>query len=200
MPRNHLHAEFSNVHIVTLAVFTVGGGTFLVDTEDAAVAAHRIAPERFAWRKYPEQVNLELVRVCLSDAKKPGKELLNGSGTKGWSLTPKGLEWARLNESRLSVGVTPRERGHARGQAPTERRWRAERSRLLALESWRLWQSGTHRLSTVGAREVFRIDSYADDQVRNLKITRLLALFADDIDLRPFLEAAATAVQSVSGG
>jgi len=199
MARTHLQNEMSNVQVVTLAVFAVGGGTSLVDTEDAAVAAHRLAPTRFGWRKYPEQVNLELVRVCLSDAKKPGKGLLNGSGTKGWSLTPKGLEWARLNESRVSTGITPRGRSDARGQAFTERRWRAERSRLLLLDAWQSWQSGNHQLSRAGAREVFRIDSYADAQVQNLKITRLLALFADDVELKPFLEAAAAAATSDSG-
>ena len=98
MPRKSLtsKAETPQVEVVTLAVYLLGGDQRAIDTEDVAIEAHRLAPGRFAWRKYPDQVNLELVRVYLSDAKKPAKgEWLEGSGKDGWSLTPAGLRWAK---------------------------------------------------------------------------------------------------------
>ena len=76
--------KLSQNEIVTLALFHLGGETRFVDTEDIAIKAHDLAPGQFTWRKYPEQINLELVRVSLSDAKKPENGILvSGSGTKG---------------------------------------------------------------------------------------------------------------------
>jgi hypothetical protein len=83
--------QLTQCEIVILAVHLLGGDQHAVDTEDVAIKAHELAPGRFSWRKYPEQINLELVRVYLSDAKKPEKGgLLLGSGRTGWSLTTHG--------------------------------------------------------------------------------------------------------------
>ena len=69
------------VQIVTLAVYLLGGDQKVIDTEDVAVKAYQLAPGRFSWRKYPDQVNLELVRVYLSAGKKPSRGAwLEGSG------------------------------------------------------------------------------------------------------------------------
>src|SRR5262245_4834111 len=77
--------RISQLEVVTLAVFLLGGDEQVVDTEDVAMKVNAIAPGRFSWRKYPEQVNLELVRVFLSDAKKPEfGGLVSGSGARGW--------------------------------------------------------------------------------------------------------------------
>jgi hypothetical protein len=65
-PQNGL----SNHEIVTLAVYLLGGDTQYLDTEDIAVKANEIAPGRFTWRKYSDQINIENVRAFLSDAKK----------------------------------------------------------------------------------------------------------------------------------
>ena len=74
----------SLVDVVTWAVFLLGGDLNPVDTEDVAVKAHDLAPGRFAWQKYPGQINLELVRVHLSDAKKVNNgRRLSGSGRQG---------------------------------------------------------------------------------------------------------------------
>ncbi len=71
----------SNHEIVTVAVYILGGISGAVDTEDVAIKANELAPGRFSWKKYPTQVNLEVVRVYLSDAKKPSKgAYLLGSG------------------------------------------------------------------------------------------------------------------------
>src|SRR5262249_29068086 len=80
MPEKRLTSP-SQAEIVTLAVYRLGGAQRAIDTEDAAVEAHRIAPGRFSWKKYPDQINLELIRVFLSDAKK--NKLVVGSGRTG---------------------------------------------------------------------------------------------------------------------
>jgi hypothetical protein len=51
----------SQVEVVTLAVYVLGGESAQLDTEDIAIKANEFAPGRFASRKYPTQINLELI-------------------------------------------------------------------------------------------------------------------------------------------
>jgi hypothetical protein len=84
---------FSNPEIVTLAIYILGGAKQNIDTEDIAMKSYELAPTRFAWTKYKDQVNLVNVRISLSDAKKPKKYgYLCGSLTEGWSLSKKGVK------------------------------------------------------------------------------------------------------------
>ncbi len=59
----------TNHEIVTLSVYLLGGDTQYVGTEDIAVKANELAPGRFTWRKYRDQINIENVRTFLSDAR-----------------------------------------------------------------------------------------------------------------------------------
>jgi hypothetical protein len=67
---NSREKDPANYEIVTVALILFGGGTRSVDTEDIAVKANQIAPGRFAWRKYPDQINIDTVRKRLWDARK----------------------------------------------------------------------------------------------------------------------------------
>src|SRR5438874_12278117 len=111
LPDKRLTMEPSHMGVVTLAVHLLGGAQRAIDTEDIAVEAHRLAPGRFAWKKYPDQINLELVRVYLSDAKKSDKGvLLHGSGRTGWRLTQRGLKWAKEAAQNIENIQTSRTR------------------------------------------------------------------------------------------
>lgn len=198
--KKDLTQSLSQSEIVTLAVYLVGKGARAVDTEDAAVRAHQLAPGRFSWRKYPDQINLELIRVYLSDAKKTQKGvLLSGSGRTGWALTPKGLEWARSVEPRIAGLQLERRRSESRSGSIDENRWRRERSRLLRTAAWAHWLEGDRALSAAAASEVFRLDSYAVGRLRATKVTRLLSMFQDDQELLPFLQQAARHTAETGG-
>src|SRR5258708_24683659 len=123
-----LTTDASQVEIVTLAVYLCGGGVKMVDTEDAAVKANELAPGRFSWRKYPEQINIELVRSYLSAAKRRAG-YLNGTGTQGWSLTPAGLAWAESAGREFLVTDQSRRRDERKGGGVEEQGWRRGRAR-----------------------------------------------------------------------
>ena len=55
----------ANHEVVTLAAYLLGGDTQKVDTEDIAVKANELAPGRFTWRKYHDQINIDTVRKRL---------------------------------------------------------------------------------------------------------------------------------------
>lgn len=185
-----LTRAFSNSDLVTLAVYLEGGDRRSVDTEDAAVRAHRLAPGRFSWRKYPEQINLELIRVYLSDAKKADKgAYLSGSGRTGWKLTSAGLDWVQRSKHIALKTNHVRRREDLRGGSVDEQRWRGERARIQHTEAWKKWQEGA-ALSQRDASDVFRIDSYARGDLRETKITRLISMFLEDENVSAFLKAA----------
>jgi hypothetical protein len=181
--------DLRQAELVTLAVYLAGGAAKAVDTEDAAIKAHQMAPGRLCWRKYPEQINLELVRVFLSDAKKPANGLLTGSGKTGWRLTLKGMRWIE-STGRLAIGQDhSRKREVVKSGSVDEQRFRRERNRVLGSTAWGNWAGDKAAITRKQAEEVFRIDSYAVGDLRTTKITRLLDTFRDDGEILPFLQS-----------
>ena len=186
--RKDLTSSTGQSEIVTLAVYILGGTQRFIDTEDVAAKAHQIAPGRFGWRKYPDQINLELVRVCLSDAKKPNKgKLLRGSGRKGWSLTANGNEWIEANLDLLERDLSLESHESRAGSVDAVRADR-ESKRLQSSEAWQQWQADQQAVTFTQAKEVFRIDSYTKPEMLNLKIDRLLNLFSGNAAISNFLK------------
>jgi hypothetical protein len=182
---------------VTLALYSLGGTAERVDTEDVAKRANELAPGRLAWRKYPDQINLELVRVYLSDAKKAAnKAYVIGSGREGWMLTLRGKgRAAQLGSgSSLPGFATPR------ANTAAAQRERAERAWVLghpALEIIRV--SGANALPPRELESLFRVDEYILGAVRERRIARVLNAVADDPGLVALLSPAAERVRSLRG-
>ncbi len=200
MKKSHqkdLTESLSQPEIVTLAVYLLGGDRGPVDTEDVAVKAHELAPSRFSWRKYTDQINLELVRVSLSDAKKPKYGArVDGPGERGWTLTAAGLEWAKVTIDAVPEMNLARLREDGRGGGVQEQRWRRERERILKTKAWQAAAAG-EAVSARDAQEVFRIDSYAVGRMRTLKITRLQSLFNEDAKMSAFLDHMSNLLETV---
>lgn len=178
------------MEVTVLAVYVLGGDQTPVDTEDAAMKANEIAPGRFTWRKYPDQVSLEHVRVFLSDAKKSKYgSLLAGDGTKGWRLTAAGMEWTSRNAHRAIAGSAERKRVD-RG---LERRRMTEQVRIRGLPAWDKFAAG-EAVSLREAEAVFRVSEYVRGSRREQLVDRNRTLFTEDEELRPFVEAMAQIV------
>lgn len=178
--------------VVTLAVYLLGGANKYIDTEDVAAKAYELAPERFRWRKYPQYPNLELVRVFLSDAKKPDKgHLLDGSGRRGWTLTPAGLRWALESAESAQASGLARTQGRSKAGSIDTQRADREMSRIHSTLAWKKWTEGDPTLSKAESRDVFRIDSYSRGEMATSKVDRLLKLFITDDELFKFLETIA---------
>lgn len=184
----------SQPQAVAFALFLLGGAEKPVDTEDIAMKVHELDPTRFPWRKYPSQINLELVRVALSDAAKDKKDgrLTSGSGARGWTLTREGLAWAQeaLEARIFEIAEQPRIR---RTKSRSESQLRREHARLLSTDAWMCWSDGKGQVTSRHAREVFRVDSYTSPEVRTQKIVRMIDLFQKDQQISLFLDALADA-------
>jgi hypothetical protein len=145
---------------------------------------HRLAPRLFSWAKYRDQVNLELVRVGLSDGKKPAYGgFISGTGSKGWRLTAAGLiAVARLPVSSSEMATaTP-----TRQQSLFISRTNRETARVFGSTAWVEWKDG--RAVTVSSvRELLRVDEYSSDERVGEKVQKLAQILARDSDGEKFL-------------
>lgn len=195
-----LTSNLTQYEVAVWAVYLLGGASKSIDTEDAAVKCHELAPTLFSWQKHKDQINLELVRVSLSDGKKAKNgELLSGSGREGWRLSSRGLDWIRTRE-RAGAGFATAPIRHSKGRAgsiDSVRRER-ERERLMSSESWQGWKdSGT--LSARAAQQAFRIDEYTTERMAAIKVARLRAMFDAEDDLSRFLAKASETILKQGG-
>lgn len=173
----------SNIDVVVLATYVAGGALRKIDTEDIAIKCHEIAPGRFSWRKYPQQINIELIRIRLSGAKKEG--LLSGSQSGGWMLTAKGAEYVERELHGLARGASSRT-----SISSADRSWAAgERKRLLSTSAFKKYGAGKEdAITAIDVGEFFRIDAYIDGEVRQRKIDRILNAFRNDEKLGPAVQ------------
>ena len=178
---------FANHELVTLAVFLLGGEAKPVDLEDIAIKANEVAPGRFAWRKYPSQINIKNVDAFLWDAKKPknGQYVLN-SGKDEWVLTAHGVAFARQRIADLGEIDVSRKALSARDKS-----WiRSERERMLASPAFAKYRAGGSKIvSEQEAEAFFRLDSYVMGRAREQKLLRLINVFGDDADLGDAVKA-----------
>jgi hypothetical protein len=197
--RDPMTRELANHEVVTVAVYLLGGEGEPIDTEDIAKRANEIAPGRFTWRKYKDQINLEVVRVYLSDAKKKAKgEYLLGSGNTGWSLSEAGLAFAREHVDAVeTLGAAEPRRNVGQDRVRQQR----ERARLLASEAYAKIAAGrADDLTRRDAESFFRIDSYVQGEARRRRIAMIANAHGDDRELGPVIEQLAEMIKENNDG
>jgi hypothetical protein len=171
-------AQLTRPEAVVLALHSLGGADRALDTEEIAVAAARLVPGMFAWQRYPEQIDKELVRVALSDARLKKKWVVGSHSKEGWILTPTGLAFAERSAGRLEQQPESRSRGR------DEQQQNRERIRLMSTAAFERFQAG--RLGELTDEELnafFRLNPYVREQAREKKITRIENQFGDDPEL-----------------
>lgn len=188
---NSLTTGSRQLDVVLMAVYLLDGHKKAVDTEDIAMKAHALAPAMFSWQKYPDQINLELVRVNLSNAKKNQYgELLTGSGREGWRLSSNGLEWVSTQGKPLmDKGFEWKSERRTAGSVDAVRK-RREKKRLLDSLAWKSW-CNREQITVRDACDLFRIDEYSTGKMLEIKIVRLQSLFEDELEINRFLKDAA---------
>ena len=171
----------TNHEVVLLAVYLLGGETSPIETEDIAVKVNELAPGAFTWKKYPGQINLEIVRVVLSNLRRSEDgSLLIGKGKDGWMLTERGLRLAQSFSDNLS-----RAGGSKTPLSQKEKNWRrSEKVRMLATTAFEKFSSGeSEKVTEQEAEAFFRLDPYVTGKTREQKLLRAKNVFGVDPDL-----------------
>ena len=190
---NNANTYFSNKELVTIAIFLLGGDSKYVDTEDIAVKVNDLAPGRFKWRKYPDQINIDNVRKRLSDAKDPKKGgYILGSFKQGWILSEVGLKFSQKRIKDLdSVNLE---------RIPLTRKemvWRnREKTRMLASGAYEKFTSNNiESITSQEAKAFFRIDDYIMGKARERRLALIINSFREDPDLGKLIKNLAKKVK-----
>jgi hypothetical protein len=107
----------SNIEIVIVVLAQLGGATRKVHTEQIAVKAYELAPDRFSWnlpeyrsKNWPDK---QAVRFALENEKRKengrrvdGDTAHGDSARDGWRLSPVGAEWIAANQDRILKSLT----------------------------------------------------------------------------------------------
>lgn len=187
--RNKKQLDLPNHEIVVLAAYLAGGWYRYADTEDIAVKANELAPGRFTWRKYKDQINIDTVRKRLWDATKHKKgAYLIGTEKGGWLVTEIGCQFAEANVTKLEWLDLSKTR-----LSRNEEMWLGrERIRMMSEAAYRKFAAGEAREITASeAERFFRVDDYVIGDARKGKIERAKNTFANEPDL-------STAIQAIS--
>jgi hypothetical protein len=191
-PEDGERRPLSGVEIVTLAVFVLGGDSHYVDTEDIAVKANELAPGKFTWLKYKDQINIHVIKTHLWDAKSERKGgLLLGSEKEGWMLSTSGVAIARTRLEALkhlkAAKLSDREK----------RRIRTERERMVKTDAFAKLGAGAGNTVTLEEAETFfRLNAYIVGKARERKILSVINVFGDDPELGPLVRSLAEKVRS----
>ena len=159
------------VDVVVLAMLRLGGDSKGLDMEDIAVECHKLSPKTFAWRKYPEQINLDLVANAMRDAKRDRNgALVSGGQSQGWRLTMAGQECAQkladANAQLADPNAVPEFRG------VEGRRIKQEYSRILQSDAFYEWKENG-QVSEGAMNSLLKINAYTSDELLEIKKTRL---------------------------
>ena len=183
--------DLTNWELTALACFLEGGATRRVHTEDLAVRAFALAPGRFAWSRYQDRIDLDAVRVSLTDAAKAKNgPLIIGSKDDGWMLTAPGLAWTETlekSEPGLFAGSSGFVDDQRRAMAQSIGR---ETARLMASAAYMKWKVG--ELNGITAYDFFeatRTSEYLPPRQMQLRRSQLEGLVKDDPELASFVKA-----------
>ena len=172
-------SELNNAQIATIGVAHLGGDTKAIDTEDIAIKVSKITPKRFCWRKYPDRIDLHVVRVALADAKRVTPPLLVGGIKDGWMLSSEGLKWVSSLPDNLDE-----DKGAKRDSVSAV--LEAERVRLHRTVAFTKFHSGNLLgISLVDFYDFVRINEYFPDRNRRERLAAVENAALGDPELVP---------------
>lgn len=185
--------KLTNHELVVLAAYLVGAQSTSADTEDIAIKANELAPGRFSWRKYKEQINIDTVRKRLWDATKPEKgAYLLGSEKAGWRLTKSGFDFALRY---FDAGNAPQLNKLRTSQTERTAQTR-EINRMMKEDAFQKIRMGlTTSITQSEAERFFRIDDYVTGKARAGKIERFRIMATDNNELMQAIDLLARLVE-----
>lgn len=170
--------------LVVLAMFLLGGTEKALDIEDIAMKCEEISPGIFAWRKYKNQINLELVGFAVRDAKKSQfGSMVTGSHAKGWRLTTEG---ANIGQ-KLSVSSEPINLKPSSHKNLDTKRLNNEIQRILHSNAYQEWVS-RGKSSKEDIKNLLRINAYSSQESIELKLNRLSKVINYDSNIDDFIK------------
>jgi hypothetical protein len=184
--------DITNLDVTLYALHLVGGDATYVMTEDVAVKAFELYPERFGLIKYPQYPDVEAVRMALIHMRVHDKlnPLVEGDQRKGWRVTNSGLSWLAANRNAVELALSDkhlRDRRVAKGKIITRGKMRAVYlKRLLGSRAYVRWREGIEP-SIYDFYDLMRVDQYTPDSVYQKHLRDMVDALGESPQLVEFL-------------
>ena len=182
----------TNRDVSMYALHESAGERVFVPTEDIAVKAFELYPERFGLVKYPKYPDVDSVRVTLTDLRKAKYgTLVEGDKKKGWRMTESGKKWTAENVSRIEDAIQRKhllERRIASGRMITTDKIVASYTNRvrgsLAFQKW----TRKEPLRVYDFYDVLRVDQYTPEDVYRKHLHDMIIALSREPLLVRFLE------------
>lgn len=175
--------KIKNIELVTIALYQLGGTTKSKDTEDIAVQADKIDPERFKWknRKYKKYIDKSLVLESLKAAKNRAiGSFLSGNDDKGWMLTSTGLKFSK-NSKNLFSGLVVRKKRLTKIEKNYLLR---EEYRIINSEAYiKYFDNRKKDINQNDIKKLFKVDDYTSLKDLDKRIINLLDNFPENHEI-----------------
>ena len=190
----HAHVprrELNNRDVCLFSLAKRGGETGFVPTEDVAITAFELYPQRFGLVKYPHYPDVDSVRVTLTDLRKEKYGVLvQGNKKIGWKLTDAGLAWLHENAAAVELAIEhkhPKERRIRSGKILDGKKIRTLlQKRVYESSAYHKWLSH-EEIILYDFFDVMRVDQYTPEEVYRSHIEELTDAARDDPESIRFL-------------
>ena len=160
----------TNRELTAAALFRLGGAERAIDLEELAMQVAQLAPGRFRWKRYPEQINLEAVYLAAKSLLRAKPPLVTGGKRDGWMLTRAGIAWCIGGLGEHAVQSSP-------GEGAID-----PVLLLRQTEAFHKFQRDED-LSIHDVRRFLRVDEYSSRRRRKERVQAIHNAIGDDAEL-----------------
>lgn len=179
--------KIKSFEIVTMSLYSLGGSTNMIHTEDVAIESDKKDPERFKWKKYKKNIDRGLILECLNSARNRKKgAYVKGNDEKGWMLTQIGLEYCLNVKNTFSKNIIRKKRISKIDKKYLIR----EENRIKSTDAYIKFKSGDKiDITETDLKNLFKIDDYSTKDDIQKRANNLLENFNKDKIIYNLIEA-----------
>jgi len=174
---NYMNKKIKNFELVTLALYSCGGYTKFIGTEDVAIQSDKMDNQRFRWKKYKEFIDRGLIFDCLNSARtrKLGA-YVKGNDERGWILTASGLSFCETAKD-FNLNSFKKKRISKIEKSYILR----EELRIKSTEAYdKFCQNKKDQILKEDIKNLYKIDDYTTKEDLEIRTINLLENFKDN--------------------
>jgi hypothetical protein len=185
--------ELNNRDVCLFALVKCGGDVSHISTEDIALKAFELYPEKFGLIAHPAHPDVDSVRVTLTDLRKAKYGILvEGDKKMGWRTTPEGTAWYKSNKKAIADAIQHKLGGQKRVSSGVMIKGDKVRTfrltRIKTSEAYKKWKAHSQP-NKYDFYNLLRVDTYTSPDVYERHMKDLTDVAEEDDELKTFLRA-----------
>jgi|TARA_B100000315_G_scaffold167946_1_gene156456 hypothetical protein len=182
--------KLSNEAIVTIALYTLSGGTRSFDLETIAKKADELAKVRFRWISDKDMICTASVRDALYNVRQKPKEYILQKSKK-YLLTEKGLKFAEANLGKIKKF----DQSKSRIRGLDKEIYENTKNRLISTQAYqKVKNNKENEINIKEANQFFRLNDYMTISQKKEKVQKIKNLFINDKEFKQVIDRIANQI------